>query len=198
VPIEHANGNFYPGEKVEIKWPVQEVRFDPRSYFLVVDVDEPGLVDKVIEPSTLAELGKYGFRPKKGLHMTVLSYHNAEEMSKTLQAQPSPEQTQETLRAVESMAHELDWAWRPTGHLHSFQGRKERELKIITHVDCPDFAVFHEGIRELMPSADFKFYPPHITLLKKRGEMEPHTPASIGGLAMHRPHLSLTHLAPEP
>lgn len=190
MSIEHANGSLYSGENIEAKWPILEVRFDSAAYFLVIDVDEPGLVDRLIEREDLSELKKYGFKPKTGLHMTVLSYHNAKEISQIVKELPTNERI-EKVQAVEDIAQNLDWAWKPTGNLHTFQGRKDKGLKIITHVDCPDFDKFYGAISRLMPLADFKFYPPHITLLKKNGETSPDTPANIGSLAMHRPVLGL-------
>ncbi|MEK7095672.1 MAG: hypothetical protein AAB896_00045, partial [Patescibacteria group bacterium] len=73
------------------------------------------------------------------------------------------------------------------------QGQKQKDLKIITRVECPAFGVIYEALNRLMPTAEFEIYPPHITLLKRPGEVSHRVPSRIGGVALNQPLLSLSY-----
>lgn len=190
VPQEHI---LLPQvEATEVDWPVRATRFNRKSGILVVDVDEPGLINRLVDEPALSELVQHGFQPKQGLHLTVTGYENGSQILGALESMPSELQL-EMLQSVEDMAEALDWSWRPVGALHPFRGRKRKALKIITQVECPAFGVFYEGLNQLMPATEFKHYPPHITLLKQSGETSPRALASMGRVVLNRPLLSLNY-----
>lgn len=177
----------------EINWPVKEVRFNRKNGIVIVDVDEPGLTERLIDQPALSEFGQLGFEPKEGLHMTVTGYENGAQILEALKPL-TPQQQDELLLEVVTMAENTNWSWWPTGKLQYFSGRKKKGLKIISRVECPGFNQFYDGLGQLMPNARFKFYPPHITLLKQPGveEYRP-APLSVGGVALSRPVLSLNY-----
>lgn len=186
----------YEGGVVEVdetNWPVREIRFNRENGIFIVDVDEPGLIERLIDQPALSEFGGLGFQPKKGLHMTVVGYENGGQILEILKPLP-PEQQDELFLEVTTIAGNTDWSWRPTGALQYFSGRKRKELKIISRVECPGFNQFYDGLEQLMPEARFKFYPPHITLLKQPGVkgFRP-APLRVGGVALNRPVLSLNY-----
>lgn len=190
LPQEHI---LLPqSETTEADWPIHDVRFNRKLGILIVDVDETGLIGRLVEEPGLFELGEHGFQPKQGLHMTVINYENGEQIHRALKSMPLGEQ-EEMLQAVEDMAESTDWSWRPTGELQPFKGQKKKGLKIITRVKCPAFDTFYDGLSQLMPTAQFKLYPPHITLLKQPGEISQRMPSSIGRLVLGRPLLSLNY-----
>lgn len=183
-----------PEETINDNWPVQEIRFNRKNCILIVDVDEPGLVERIVDQPALLEFSELGFRPKEGLHMTVIGYENGGQILETLKPLP-PDEQEELLSEVTAMAKNMNWSWRPTGDLHRFRGRKKKGLKIISRVECPAFNHFYRGLGQLMPAAKFELYPPHVTLLKQPGVAETvrQAPLSVGGVALSRPILSLNH-----
>lgn len=199
-PLEQSGMVTVPQERILLSqeetakadWPVREVRFNKDLGIIVVDVDEIGLVNRLVDASDLSRLNKLGFEPKQGLHMTVTNYESGGQIRATLSSLP-PKHQEEMLQAIESLAESLDWSWRPSGELQAFRGRKKKTLKIITRVECPSFDTFYEGLGQLMPSAQFKLYPPHITVLKQPGEVNGRTPSNIGGLVLGRPLLNLDY-----
>ncbi len=126
--------------------------------------------------------------------MTVIGYENGGQILEALKSLPSQRQG-ELLSEVTGMAENMDWSWRPTGELQQFLGRKRKGRKIISRVECPAFSDFYAGLGQLMPTAKFKHYPPHITLLKQpvAGEIIQPAPLSVGRVALSRPILSLNY-----
>ncbi|MBI2008999.1 hypothetical protein HYS84_01135 [Candidatus Saccharibacteria bacterium] len=179
-------------EIAELDWPVNDIRFNRKACVLIVDVDEPGLVDRLIDQPALSEFGELGFQPKQGLHMTVIGYENGGQILEALDLLSTEEQD-ELIKAVTDTAGNMDWSWRPSGELESFRGRKRKVLKIISRVECPTFNHFYNELGRLIPSAKFKIYPPHITILRQPGEVKQPVPSSIGGVALNRPILSMNH-----
>lgn len=172
-------------------WPVQEIRFNRKNGILIIDVDEPDLVERIIGQPVLSEFNKHGYRPNEGLHMTVTGYENGEQILEALRPLLAARQ-EELVLAITGTAESIDWSWWPSGSLRHFQGRKSKALKIISPVECPGFNLFYDALSKLIPNADFKFYPPHITLLKRPAELNHRVPASIGGIALNNPLISLT------
>jgi len=192
VPVPQERILLPQVEVAEVDWPVRTTRFNRKSGILIVDVDEPGLISKLVDEPVLSELVQQGFRPKQGLHMTVAGYENGNQILGALKSMP-PERQMEMLQTVEEMAEAIDWSWRPAGGLHSFRGQRRKSLKVISRVECPGFGTFYEGLSQLMPAAEFKLYPPHITLLKRPGEVSHRVPSRIGGVVLSQPLLSLNY-----
>ncbi|HLA49548.1 MAG TPA: hypothetical protein VJY84_03335, partial [Candidatus Saccharimonadales bacterium] len=72
VPRERI---LLPSEETnEAIWPVQEIRFNKKNCILIVDVDESGLIERMVDEPLLSEFSDLGFQPKEGLHMTVVGY----------------------------------------------------------------------------------------------------------------------------
>ena len=192
VPQERI---LLPSEETnETIWPVQEIRFNKNNCILIVDVDELGLVERMVDEPLLSEFSDLGFQPKKGLHMTVVGYENGRQIGDALE--PLSAEEQETLvLEITGMAASMDWSWCPAGELQPFRGRRAKGLKIISRVECPAFNDFYDGLGQLMPTARFKLYPPHITLLKRPGAGEAIKKASlsVGGVALNRPILNLSY-----
>lgn len=179
-------------ETVEVNWPVHGIRFYRKPCTLIIDVGEPGLADKLIEEPALSELAECGFQLKQELHMTVIGYENGRQILGALKSMPLREQ-EKVLQGVEDMAKSTDWSWWPTEELQLFGGRREKALKVITRVECPAFDAFYEDLKQLTSTAQFKLYPPHITVLKQPGELKKQNPSRIGELVLSRPLLSLNY-----
>lgn len=190
IPQEHI---LLPvAEITEKGWPVRAIRFNRDLCILIIDVDEMDLISRLIGEPALTELSEYGFQPKQGLHMTVINFENGGQILGALKSEPLTKR-KNILQTIEDAAVRTDWSWQPTGRLRSFQGRKEKTLKIITRVECPAFGTYYEELRRLIPTAEFKLYPPHITVLKQLGEVNGRASSRIGGVALNQPLLSLNY-----
>lgn len=192
----HAKANEINGISIDNQevWPVGGTTFNRRFGTLLVDVDTPELVERIIGQPTLSQLKAHGFRRKDNLHMTVLDYDKGRVIQGALKDVPYAERDG-YLEKVEGLATQTDWSWEPLGGPEPFQGRQSKALKIITRVHCPGFDQFFDRVQAIFPDAEFKQYVPHITLLKQKYERRKSTPSSLGGLALSTPLFNLNRAA---
>ncbi|MEX2006738.1 MAG: hypothetical protein WD877_00980 [Candidatus Saccharimonadales bacterium] len=184
------------GRNSESIWPVQGVDFFEERGALLVNVGGHELIDSLIEKPEVEELLAHGFNRKEELHITVLGYENGKRIIDATKHYPDSER-QALLYQFGSMANSLRWSWQPTGEIHVLHRRERGGLKVFSMVECSDAEFFYQYVEITLPGTYLRRQPLHVTLLKKAFEKN-RTNARVGGLAIGRPLISLSHLLHAP